>query len=450
MDMTRRARRGTAWTRIMAAVCLGVPGPVYGQVLLEHPFTVHARGEAVASITAGCGSCDWAVAGREAIALKVAVDSRYSQHVLLTRGEAPAEYRILLGTLMAGRHQLTIERDGSRSAKDAGGARIGRVSIESFDSDTAEYPWLSRAPILHARPGTVERFSDVPLMMYAETVHDNSGYRYTVIFSHEDGGTPTDRLMATWGRSTDIEFAYGISGASRDSAAGEYQGVDHEIRPFRGNRDNGHPLVWVATDNNMFSDNGPDGAIRFAPAPYLVTLDGVSREAVMDANPWLYEVMSAELTREGRIDAGAQPGSGTVPDPRRFAYLEACGDVHDATIAFDVAVQSAGSEVTWHATDRGDARFRIARSGCFRAAVPLPAGATAAAISGIRARAYTRPPREGDRPLPDGTGRVTLRRLNAVFMLGEDFKPVRSSLRWTGTLELKGESPPATIPTTPR
>jgi hypothetical protein len=256
--------------------------------------------------------------------------------------------------------------------------------------------------------------------------------------------------MATWGRSTDIEFAYGISGASRDSAAGEYQGVDHEIRPFRGNRDNGHPLVWVATDNNMFSDNGPDGAIRFAPAPYLVTLDGVSREAVMDANPWLYEVMSAELTREGRIDAGAQPGSGTVPDPRRFAYLEACGDVHDATIAFDVAVQSAGSEVTWHATDRGDARFRIARSGCFRAAVPLPAGATAAAISGIRARAYTRPPREGDRPLPDGTGRVTLRRLNAVFMLGEDFKPVRSSLRWTGTLELKGESPPAPIPTTSR
>ena len=92
----------------------------------------------------------------------------YSQHVLLTQGEAPAEYRVLLGALTAGRHQLTIKRDICRSAEETAEARIGPIRIESFITDAAPYPWLSTAPILHARPGTVERFNDVPLMMYAE------------------------------------------------------------------------------------------------------------------------------------------------------------------------------------------------------------------------------------------------------------------------------------------
>jgi hypothetical protein len=435
----------------MAAVLLGVPGTVYGQVLLDHRFTVRTSGEAVASITAGCVKCDWAIAGREAIALKLSLDGAYSQHVLLTRGKTAAEYRILLGELTAGAHQLRIERDGSRSAKEAAGARIGPIRVESFSKDATEYPWLATAPILHARPGTVERFSDVPLMMYVEAAPENSnGYRYTVIFSHEDGGTPTDRLMATWGRSTDIEFVYGVDRGSANPVAGEYQGVDHAILPFRGRREGAHPVLWVATDNNMFSDNGPNTGVRFAPAPHFVTLDGVSREAVMDSNPWLYEVMSAELSREGRIDSEAQAGSGKVADPRRFAYLEACGDVQDATIAFDIAVQSAGKDLTWHATDRGDARFRIGRSGCFRAAVPLPAGVRSANITRIRARVYTRPPREQEPPLPPGTGRVVLRRMNSVFMLDDRFKPVRSALHWAGALELRGESPPADIPATAR
>ena len=35
-------------------------------------------------------------------------------------------------------------------------------------------------------------------------------YRYSVIFTNEDGGTPADRLMATWGRTTDIEYLYSV------------------------------------------------------------------------------------------------------------------------------------------------------------------------------------------------------------------------------------------------
>ena len=108
--------------------------------------------------------------------------------------------------------------------------------------------------------------------MYVEPAPaGEEGYFYTVIFTHEDGGTPTDRLMARWGRSTDIEYVYGIRRSGSGSAAvEEYQGSKHEILPFRGTREGRHPLLWVVTDNNMVSDTGPEDAVRFAPAPALV------------------------------------------------------------------------------------------------------------------------------------------------------------------------------------
>ena len=415
----------------------------------DHRFEVTNPGEAVAAIVAGCDRCDWGEPGREAVVMKLSVDGGYSQHLLLARGAMPAEYRVMLGPLAAGPHRLTLERDAARSAKGAGGVTIRSMDVQTYEPSAPEYPWLNRAPILHARPGTVERFSDVPLMMYVEALGAApTEYRYTVIFSHEDGGTPTDRLMATWGRSTDIEFVYGIqpspsSGVPRE----EYQGKDHEILPFRGQRAGNHPLLWVSTDNNMVSDTGPD-AIRFAPAPALVTLENVSREIVMDVNPWLYAVMAAELQREGWIQADAKPGSGRIPDPRTFVYVEGCGELQDATAAFDVGIR--GAAPVWHPTDRGDARFRIARSGCFRVAVPLPAPVEPADVTAIRVRAYTRPPRRGEAPLAPGKGSAVMTRINAVFVLDAAFRPQRSAVQWTGRIEAVGEGPAVDLPLRPR
>src|ERR1051326_220537 len=177
----------------------------------------------------------------------------------------------------------------------------------------------------------MEHFSDAPLVMYAEqNVAGESGshyqLQYTVIFTNEDGGTPTDRLMATWGRTTDIEFIYGLTDDMRE----EIQAAGHKWITFNGPKIGTHPMVWVATDNNMVADHGADDLVRFAPAPQLVTLDRTSRESVMDQNPWMYAVTSAEMVREHRIDPMAAPGSGKIVDPRRYITLEACGRVKDA------------------------------------------------------------------------------------------------------------------------
>jgi hypothetical protein len=414
--------------------------------LTERDFTVPATSEVVATVTASCAPCDWSVDGREAALLEIRVDGTYSQHLALTRGVAPADYRVMLGTLPPGRHHLSIARDAVRSASGAGPAKIGGIEIRTYDERSAEFPWLSRAPILRARPGTVEQFSDFPLGMYAErNVNGESGSRYslqyTVIFTNEDGGTPTDRLMATWGRTTDIEFIYGLTDAS--PARAEIQAEGHKWIQFNGPLEAAHPILWVSTQNNMVADHGPDDMIRFAPAPQLVSLAGTSREKVMDDNPWMYAVTSAEMVREHRVDPMATPGSGRIVDPRRYITVEACGQVKDATLAFDIGVRAAGGGLVWLPTDT-DPKFRIARGGCFRGGSPLPADIPSARVEGLRVRAYPRAPRAGETTPPQGA--VTLERVTKVFMLNQDYVPTPLPVTWTGSLSVTTDGAPVQVP----
>jgi len=449
----------TAWQQagkfgaaaVLAACVLGTAPPPAAQAPADRAFTLTEDGEVVATIAAGCAGCDWGEAGREAAVLELSVDGTYSQHLILSRGEAAVPYRVMLGRLTAGEHRLRIVRDEARSARGAGAATIARVAFDTFSSRAPEYTWLSHAPVLRARPGTVERFSDAPLLMYVErNVAGEQGtayqYQYTVIFTNEDGGTPTDRLMATWGRTTDIEFVYGITApAAGSQAREEIQAEGHKWVPFAGPRLGTHPVLWVATENNMVADHGPDEAIRYAPAPELIALGHASREAVMDERPWTYAITSAEMRREGRVDPAAPPGSGKIPDPRRYATIEGCGEVRDATLAFDIGVRR-GSEIAWFATDRGETKFRIARGGCFRGGAPLPDGVSPSDIAALRIRAYTRPVREGERPLPPGTGHVVLQRINRVFMLDSAFVPSLSAIQWKGSLDVPTDSAALEIP----
>jgi len=417
---------------------------------IDRWFPLTRAGEVVATISAGCARCDWSAAGREAVLLEVRVDGRYSQHVALTRGGGPvADYPIVLGALPPGEHHFVVSRDAARSAAGAGPVTFSSVTFRLFEPDSPEYPWISHAPILRARPGTVEKFSDFPLVMYAEqNVNGESGSRYalqyTVIFTNEDGGTPTDRLMATWGRTTDIEFIYGLTDSS--PAREEIQAEGHKWIDFKGPREAAHPIVWVSTMNNMVADHGPDDMIRFAPAPQMVSLAGTSREKVMDENPWMYAVTSAEMEREHRVDPAATPGSGRIVDPRRYVTVEACGEVKDATLAFDIGFRDASGTMRRIGTDT-DPRFRIARGGCFRGGAPLPEGTTIDKVMEIGVRAYTRAPRPGEAPLPAGAGSVVITDLTKVFMLDERFEPrVAPALRMTGkTIPVKTDGTPAVL-----
>ena len=348
----------------------------------------------------------------------------------------------MLGPLGKGSHQIALIQDKGASARDAGEAEVKRVSFQKVAAADETYRAVSLAPILFTRPNTIGKFSDTPLVMWYETDKTERGtrLRYSVIFSNEDGGTPPDRLLATWGRLTDIEYVYGIE-LDRDGNVLEetFQGKDHEIVPFRGKREGRHPLLYVVTDNNMVKDEG-SAEQRHAPAPVAMDLSGSSRELVMDENPWTYAVTAAEARREGRVQEAPSPGSKKIFDPSRYAVVEACSASQDsatATFSFALGVRSKSGGVTYFDSTGGAAEYRISRSpsefpnGCFRGAVALPKGTKASDLVAIRFRAEKRKPRKNE-PATVATGPARLRRINRLFLMDDRDLPGAHLFTWTG------------------
>ena len=414
-----------------------VAGTAQAQVA-KATFETAARAEAIATITATCHTCAWDVAGREAVVLSLSLDGRYVQHLPIVR-TGHADYRVMLGQVEPGRHTLVIDEDAELTASELRGRALVSVDTIAFQVMTAsarDYTAISLAPIIYARPDTVGKYTDIPVFMWYEIEPSARGtrYRYSVIFTNEDGGTPADRLMATWGRTTDIEYLYSVElDAKGEILDDDIQGPKHEILPFNGRREGRHPLLWVSTSNNMVLPQGTT-RVRYAPAPIAFQLRDVSREAVMDAHAWLYEVMAQELKREGKIAADPSPGRGTIPDPRRFVFVEGCGTLAEKGLAFAVRV---GTQ--WISSDRGRSDFRIVRDGCFRAAIPLPPNATIKDVRAIRAQVFAREGKTNTLP-------ARLTRINTLFMLDEQFVPSRPLLHWESTAQLRPGGPLLELP----
>ena len=437
-----------------AAVLVLAAAAAPAQTLRVETFDLKAPAEVQAVVTARCDGCDWGRRGREAAVLTVTVDGRESQDLVLVRGAERAEYAITVGPAARGRHRVSVTLDREATAPVARDVVVESVRIVVIPEDDPRYVAAAYAPVLYERPDAQAAFSDLPLLLWYEVDALPSGrrIRYSVVFSNEDGGTPADRLMATWGRLTDIEYVYGVELDAAGRVVSELiQGDEHRIVPFRGRRLGRHPLLWVITQNNMVGESGV-GRRRVAPAPFPFDLSSVSCEAVMDAQPWTYRVSSEEAHREGRVREDAVPGSKMVPDPRRFVYLEACAALKDADLTFAVATRAGDGRIAWHESNGDEPRYRIRRTtsefpnGCFRGAVALPAGTRDADIAGVRFRAYTRTPEEGENPLPPGVATARLTRVNRLFRLAEDYSLGRTLLAWTGDLPIDVDGPPAEVP----
>lgn len=381
-------------------------------------------------IEARSPGASWARKGSEAAALVVTVDGAYNQDVLLWAGESFYRYRVLLGRLPKGRRTVSVALNPARSAAGARRAEVKSLraviphafTSSAFTSSTPdEHQFaVAHAPFLYARPNTFDHFTDVPLLMYYEVLREAGErvYRYTAVFSNEDGGTQTAALFARWGRGTDIEWVYEVRARGGKVVAETFQGVRHETKPFNGQRAGGeHPLLAVASDNNNFSDLACS-AVRFAPYPVSAQLERATRESMMDAHPITYRVMAEELQREGRI-SDTPPDINTVADPREYLYIEAASEQAGAAVAFDVKLK--GVERLFQ-SDMGEPRLRIERSGYYRTAVRLPKGSTPDSVESVSARCH---------PHPSNASGGTCRRLRLlrVLTLGPDYAPRALPLR---------------------
>jgi hypothetical protein len=236
------------------------------------------------------------------------------------------------------------------------------------------------APVLELRADTIGEETDLPLYAYAERMQADaaSTWRYTIVFSNEDGGTPTRALLARWGRTTDIEQVYEVGTAGGRITREAFQGPDHVTRAFAGRRQGEAPVLLVATLNNMVIDRGRSlAAVRLVPS--VVDLSRATRESTMDDRPWVYRVMENELAAEGRIVADApldDQWPKVAPDPLSHLFLEASLRL-DRAVAVAWVTDRSGRRLWSH---YGRMPLAIDRDGWVRSAVAVgtdPAGQVA-------------------------------------------------------------------------
>jgi hypothetical protein len=388
--------------------------------LAAETFSLASDAEVGLEIEARSPGANWARAGFEAAALTVLVDGAYSQDLLLWAGEEPFKYRVTLGRLAKGRHKVSVALDAARSAVGARRAEVKalRPLIPAVMRDAAtdeEQFALAHSPVLYARANTIDHFTDIPLLMYYEILHEASGgtlYRYTVVFTNEDGGTQTAALFARWGRGTDIEWVYELRARGGRVVEETFQGVRHETKHFDGQRTGGeHPLLADASDNNNFSDMACS-AVRFAPLPVRARLEAATRESVMDLFPQTYRAMTEELQREGRV-SDTPSDINSIADPREYLYVEAASEQEGAAVAFDVKLKGRAESLP---SDMGEPRLRIERSGYFRTAVRLPKNVRPEAVESVTARCHSHPANASG-------GACKHLKLVRVLTLGPDFAP---------------------------
>ena len=341
-------------------------------------------------IEARSSGASWGRQGAEAAALLVSVDGNYNQDLLLWAGDESSLYRVMLGRLTKGKHTVSVALNLPRSSPGAQLAEVKSLRVLPLEAtrrsggEQEDRLALTHSPVLYARANTIDRFTDIPLLVYYEILPTGDKdliVRYTAVFTNEDGGTQTAALMARWGRATDIEWVYQFRARAGEIIEETYQGVEHKTKPFTGTRIDGHPLLAVASDNNNFSDLACS-AVRFAPLPIRARLERSTRESVMDLYPQTYRAMTEELSREHRISV-TPADVNTIADPRDYLYIEATSEQQGAALAFDIKVNGQPGIFS---SDMGDPRLRIDRSGSFRTAVRLPHGVSADAVESVTAR----------------------------------------------------------------
>lgn len=400
---------------------LAAPIAISAQTLLEKKFSASAEAEVLLDLTASAPGTSWRERGAEAAVATIYVDGRYHQDVILFAGAREFTYQLMLGRVGPGEHSLRVEFNRKQSAAKATSVKIGDAKITTIDRKHPEFQAIARAPIIYARPDTIGKFSDIPLLAYYESERAGAYDRliYTVIFSNEDGGTQTTALMARWGRTTDIEWVYETRIGVEGEASAIFQGADHKDTRFAGKLEADHPLMYVTTVNNNFSDQGRS-QMRFAPRPLPFDARTASREEMMDRHPWTYQVMADEMIREEKIIKERKPGQ-SINDLRNYVYFDISSDQTGA--ALSVAVKLKG-DPAWRASDWGIANYRIDRSGNFRTTALLPKRARLEEIERIVARCDVK----GDPKNRLELSRVPLascdlRSINNIFVLDDDYQP---------------------------
>ena len=160
---------------------------------------------------------DWELSNTESSVLEVLINNTYHQDIVLYNGQQEHNYKVMLGYLETGNHLISFHFNELKSSANAENIHLQSIEIIDPISLDLDADILKYSPILYGRDiyGWDEsNRTDIPLLMWHEIDYYNS-YKtitYSYIFSNEDSriGMGLTDMMVSWGRTTDIEWAYQI------------------------------------------------------------------------------------------------------------------------------------------------------------------------------------------------------------------------------------------------
>lgn len=419
------------------------------QKVADADFKVTESGEALLNFTALAPGVDWGKKGKESAVVTVKVDGNYVQDVVLFMGQDKFTYEVSLGPVSAGKHKVEVLFNDEKSPEGAKKVIITEISVKTIPLTTEEALIYKYSPILYGRnlpqiPGNYENnATDLPLLMYHTKAKDKDGnttIEYSVIWSNEDGGTNTPALMARWGRTTDIEWVYRVTlDPNGEILSEKYQGLNHATLPFTGVKEGHHPLLVTSTDNNMVNqvdDPAVSTGYRFFLNPAQTLPKNRTREVLMDANPWIYEIMAKEMNREGKIEEVADPNTPEISDQKNYLFIELNQQINNSSAGTAIAVKLKNDE-TWYTSHHNISSWLINRNGPAATTVELPVGTDVNDIEVIKAVSA---------PINNSLNyNITLTNINRAFFLDNNYKPQSSFFQWDGEKKLTPENPECTL-----
>ena len=202
-----------------------------------------------------------------------------------------------------------------------------------------QYLATAYAPVMFGR--STSALHDVPLLVDATATPAGGGttqLSYTFIWSHEDAGTGFVPFLewGTWGRMTDIENAIAFTVAADGSHVGGHlpmgRRARHGIPGQPGRAPGGGRALHRAVGRPSPDPAGRHRQQRLLgwPAPhrsgsswrrYPAPAAGQTRESVMDAHPFTYQVSGQEVAR-WYGDISTDPRSPEPGDARQYATID--------------------------------------------------------------------------------------------------------------------------------
>jgi hypothetical protein len=393
-----------------------VVGPYAGPFTPLATPTPPLNGEGLLRVALSAPGTSWGPGTPSSVVVDVTVTDTTTgqvagtQQFVLYDGADPFVYAGFTGPATTG-HSYNVEVAAEPASSDGGlswpapstpiTVNVVDAQLAVVDPSNPQYLAYAYAPVMYGR--STSALHDVPLLTDATATPMAGGstqLSYTIIWSHENTGTGflPFLLWGEWGRMTDIENAISFTVAPDGSVSNasylwggepptgfpDSQSALQEVDvPFQGTWDGHHPVLRDATGNNDFSDQGTT-PFRFQMAPVPGPAPGAMREAVMDANPFTYQVMGDEVARWYE-DGSTDPASSQAGDARQYAIID-IADSGTNVSSLAVALQLSGGS-TWYTSDFGSG-FPLTTTGHSRTVVKLPLGWQGQSITGAKVEVY--------------------------------------------------------------